>query len=184
MAVLILTGTAIGACAEMRPPCDAPEIVANQSRYNHEVCSGITMMEQGNNRDAIVHFEEALRMNLLELPNFYLLPRLALAYSYTGAFDRSQELLQAAELSLRLYTRLLQCKYYDDGYSIVRVVGGRTYKVHSPVADQVVSMMCGEAYDYIYETDDLTAILRDAELVEHYLSIKRSIVGRQQRVDK
>lgn len=155
--------------------CKAPELVVNQNQYNDEVCSGILMMQSNKYKVAISHFEKALQMNLLEVPNFHLLPRLALAYSAISSNEKAITLLAQAELALKVYTRILECSEKNGKFSIVRRSWDKSYLVDSPYHDQVAAMMCGDAYAYIYQPDNLTVNIREAELVQNYLSVKKAV---------
>lgn len=155
--------------------CKAPELVVAQKQYNKEVCAGISMAKVGNHKAAILYFEKALQMNLLEVPNFQLIPRLALMYSYVGLKDKSMQLLGEAELALKVYTRIYRCSEQDGNFTITRNSWGKSYRIDSPHHDRVAGMMCGDAYDYIYHPESLMVNIREATLVQNYLSIKKEI---------
>src|SRR5690349_25156434 len=90
------------------PPCRAPELLDDVA-YNDLVCTGIAMMARHDYKRAIVTLEKARSMDLFEWPNFMLFPRLALAYHEVGDRAKAVEMLAKAELTLKIYTKLLFC---------------------------------------------------------------------------
>lgn len=175
--VALLTLTLGASLAQ--PQCDAPELISSQTSYNDKVCTGIEWMEAGKPQKAVASFEEALSIAIPDLPNFLLLPRLALALHQAGETERAQKTLKKAELALKVYTRMLHCSEEASGFSIVRNSMGRTYTIDSPHHDEIASIMCGAAYDSLYSTEDLSANLEEARLVKHYLSIKEQMAASQ-----
>ena len=156
--------------------CNVPELVVYHEGYNSEVCLGVSMLEKGHFKEAIFHMEKALQINLYQVPNFYLIPRLALAYAFIGSEEKSGQLLEEAELALKIYTRILKCSEQDGKFSIVRYSGGKFYQINSLYHDRVVGIMCGAAYESLYYQKNLSVNIDEAMLVQHYLSIKAKLI--------
>ena len=159
--------------------CDAIELIAVAKDYNNLVCSGIESMNAKDYKSAIRDFRQAMSIKIVEVPNFELYPRLALAYSLNGDQKKAAAALDKAELSLKIFTRIYKCVETDKGFHIGKEVWGKTYKVKSPYIDEIANRMCGAAYEYMYERNSLEDILVESKLVNHYLEIKRTVEQQQ-----
>lgn len=153
--------------------CSVPELLVYQEEYNKRVCQSISAINQKHYKEAIVQLEKTIKIDLFEMPNFYLFPRLALAYSYIGNKEKALENLEKAELTLQIYSRIMMCIDDNGKFKIVKHSWGEYYKVNSKYHDEIAGIMCGDAYDYIYHSENLAVNIREAELVENYLSIKK-----------
>ena len=168
--------------ADIARPCNALEIIeigAGFNDYNNLVCAGIEHMEAERFRDAITSFESALSMRFLDIPNFELFPRLALAYFGAGEIENAKRYLLATELSLSILIGTLKCVEGD-----IEEFGGSGFvtdrygnRVTGDVLEEVANRMCGAAYDYYYEQKSFAVTLSNAELIERYLAAKRVIEG-------
>ena len=165
----ILTST----CVESAATCDAPELFESHAVYNELVCSGIEKMQEKQYGEAAFLFKKALATPLFEMPNFELLPRLALAYLEVGDLKKAKHILRKAELSLLVFSGQVECKEEEDGFYLswsneLRVDNGHSY--------ETAKIMCGAAYDYIYERRSLERVLQEAELVKNYFNVQQRVL--------
>ena len=160
--------------------CQAVELHGYEV-YDKLVCSGISLMEKHEFREAVKAFEKASQISLHEFPNFKLLPRLALAHFYLGDTEKALQTLGKAELSLMVLARMVRCQEKNDRYSLVWNSGDAPQKVNSSYHDEVAGIMCGTAYEYIYEAHELETVVYDASLVQEFLKAKEAIKGDNRR---
>jgi hypothetical protein len=116
-----------------------------------------------------------------------LFPRLALAYHEVGDRAKALEMLAIAELTLKIFTKLLACveppmppsASVDDirPWFVADTGGGRIQKIDSPYHDAVANIMCGAAYESIYDQKTLDHVASDAALIRYYLRAKKKIEG-------
>src|SRR5207248_645325 len=153
-------------------PCNVPEVVLDNQRYNELACDGIRRMERGDYANAARVFEDAMRLRLFEVPNFQLYARLALAYSKLGDARKVEENLDKGRLSLLVLTGAYRCEEVADSFRIVdrggKPVGGQHVA-------EIVQRMCGAAYEPIYEDDSLETFVSKARIVENYLGIAHTV---------
>nr|VFJ50500.1 MAG: hypothetical protein BECKDK2373C_GA0170839_102910 [Candidatus Kentron sp. DK] len=156
---------------ETQSDCDAPELVEGSGpEYNQLVCDGARLMAQGYYGEATKAFEAAMKIPFLDMPNFKLFPRLALAYFMAGEREKATENLEKADLSLSVLTGIVRCKEDDRGlFFLVHESGKRIDNI------DIVHRMCGAAYDYFYGRYSLEQVLQDAELVRRYFDIRDRI---------
>jgi hypothetical protein len=157
-------------------PCRAIELLDEQP-YDTLVCAGATMMARHDYRRAIVTLEKARHIDIFEFPNFMLFPRLALAYHEVGDRAKALEMLAIAELTLKIFTKLLACveppmppgASVDDirPWFVADTGGGRIQKIDSPYHDAVANIMCGAAYESIYDQKTLDHVASDAGLIRY-----------------
>lgn len=152
--------------------CEAVELIDGAEAYNEIVCKGVEFMDEENYEKAIVEFNKALDVRLHEVPNFNLYPRLALAYFLNGNDVKANENLAKAELSLSVLFGIVECIESDSGFELRR--NGR-WKVDSIYREEMTQRMCGAAYEYVYEERTLESVLKDSELLEHYMNIKKRL---------
>ena len=160
----------ISACS--KADCSAPEILEGHSDYNELVCSGMGYMQEAKYFEAIDAFHEALDIPFHETPNFELFARLALAYAKSGEFNKADQVLKKAELSLSVFTGILTCEERQQGFYLLNLSNNR---VDDDLGREVAKRMCGGAYDYIYESRSLERVLIEAKLVDNYIEIRREI---------
>ncbi len=160
------------ACANGVVACDVPELVDGHSEYNALVCSGLRKMEEQKYNESVVLFEKALNIPLFETPNFELLPRLALALYRAGETKKSESVLLKAEMALSVFTGLMKCEETATGFNLRRVNGVR---LTNQASHDAAAIMCGAAYDYVYDRQTLERVLLEGELVRNYFEIKRQI---------
>lgn len=129
-------------------------------------------MDQGRYRDAIGRLEEASELRLLNMPNYAVFPRLALAHHLTGEAAKAAEYLKLAELSLSLMVGHLQCQRRNNQFEIV---DRSAVAIKSDLAKSLVQRMCTEEYEGLYASIALDAIASEAALIEYYLIVKRTI---------
>lgn len=185
--ILIFMGLVLfSICAEAYKElfCNAPEIIMPEFQgykdYNNLVCSGIEHMKEDRFDDAVFAFESALSISFLDIPNFELFPRLAMAYFRAGDIDNAKNNLLKAELSLSILIGVLKCVEVDvEDYGTSYIVRryGHGGRLSGDAIDDVANKMCGAAYDYWYIQPSFDNTLHDAELIRRYLDVKELIVG-------
>ncbi len=168
--------------ADTARPCDALEIIdigTGYKDYNDLVCAGIEYMKEERFMDAITSFESALSIRFLDIPNFELFPRLALAHFGAGEIENAKRSLLATELSLSILIGVLRCVEVDiEEFGVSGIVQDRNgTRLTGEVVDEVSRRMCGPAYDYIYRQRSFEITLDNARLIERYLAAKRVIEG-------
>ena len=175
----LFVGTALFATAApaqdrfYQAPCDAAEVVGQQL-YDELVCPGIAAFERGDYAEAIALFERALDTPLHEVPNYELLPQLAVAYASAGERAKAVATLAKAELAARVLTRMVLCLESENGGS--QLVWSRDLqRLTSPYYEEISGRMCGAAYDSHYHHGDLKVIEHEAAFVQRYLEAKRII---------
>jgi hypothetical protein len=179
--LLICSSSAVQGAEKIKPAnCRAPELFGDPP-YDDLVCTGIAMMVRHDYRRAIDSFERALKINLFEWPNFMLLPRLALAYHRAGDRAKAAEMLEKAELTLQVFTKMLACVATDgDNNSIIiHNYPGPIYPIKSPYHQEVVKIMCGDAFESNYEFMTLEGLAGEGPLLRNYVTIKRKIEGKK-----
>jgi hypothetical protein len=136
--------------------CDVLELFDNET-YNEMVCAGVAQMESGDHGGAITNFQNALKIHLFEFPNFKLFSRLALAQHNAGDSAAAAVSLEKASMTLLVYTRAIRCieKTEAPHFGLVVSSGGQTYELSSLRHNEIANIMCGAAYDYIYEMQEL-----------------------------
>jgi len=147
---LLLVTSAVCSAAEdpheptaEKPTCSALERVEPYDDYNRLTCQGIARMEQRAYAEAASLFEQALAIDFFEMPNYQLLPRLALAHFRAGDPVRARVDLETAKLSLDVLTGVADCVETDKWSEIVDVATAK--RIDSPQHDAVVLRMCGAA---------------------------------------
>lgn len=152
--------------------CDVPEVIEGHHDYNKFVCIGVEQVQEQKYEKAIKSFEAALALHLFETPNFELFPQLAWAYFKAGDLKKAEDNLEKAELSLSVFTGILECGESEGGFYLHDQNGvRRTGKIN----DEVTAIMCGAAYDYIYERQSLERVLLEAGIVKRYFDVKQRI---------
>ena len=165
--------------------CDAIEIIdlgEGYNNYNNLLCSGIEQMKEERFEDAISPFKAALSIRFLDIPNFELLPRLAMAYFRAGDIENAKYYLSATELSLSIRISTLKCvevevEDFGDSHIITDRYGVRLY---GDVVEEVANRMCGAAYDYLYPQRSFSITLGNAKLITRYYAVKRLIESEEQ----
>ena len=161
--------------AEVETNCSAPELMEGFEGYNHYnelVCEGIKYTKEEKFSDAVKAYEQALSVFFLDIPNFELFSKLAWVRFKMGDITRARKELKKAEISLLVYTGMLECPGSGDvshlKYRYGALFDGEIYK-------EVAVVMCGEAYDYYYTRESLESVLYEYPLVKQYFDIKRKI---------
>ena len=137
-------------------------------------------MDAGQYVDAAKTMEEALRMEFLDVPNYALLPRLALAYYRAGRLEEAKSHLRMAELSLSLVAGVIECTVTVPFKLRTKAKfhsGPRELKI-GPEEKETISRMCGEGLTWSYggfAIDELRLVVD--ELV-YYWRVKDEIEGR------
>lgn len=152
--------------------CASPETVFGQDEYNALVCEGIALLSAAENAAAADRLQQALEINMFEMPNFRPLARLALAQFRAGQVNTALATLEQAEISLRVLTGAARCIETEDGYEIVHVLGE---ELRSESKELVMRRMCGIAYDGSHLWLEFGAFLRDAELIRKFIDIRREV---------
>ncbi len=131
-------------------------------------------MQKNEYEEAIKSFEAALALHLFETPNFELFPQLAWAYFKAGDLKKAEDSLVKAELSLSVFAGIFKCEEGEGGFYLRDKNGARRT---GTISDEVTAIMCGAAYDYIYEHRSLERVLLEAEIVKRYFDVKQRIEG-------
>lgn len=178
-AAFAVVGTALaGAHAKDidTPTCNAPERTAHYQAYNDLLCEGIAQLEAGH-ADAAVHsFEELVSLRIHEAPNYAPLSLMALAYWRNGEAEQAQETLTKAKLSLEVLVRVVECVENHDGLAHLNRGGTR---LSGAIAEEIGNLMCGAAYEYIYEQKSLEIVHGDAQLIQRYFDVRDEIKGKR-----
>jgi len=145
--------------------CDTPELVGNDRVYDTLVCSGLSQFNSHHFTAAVIDWARASQMNLDEMPNFRLLPKLALAYWKAGDPAKASETLGEAKMALEVVAGVKHCA--PEGKR------GLLDEWMKPIVDSlavtVANRMCGEAYEDWYHRDSIQAFVRDADVMRIYL---------------
>ncbi len=184
MRALLLWGVALLLAAVLGSPlanangtksdeaCGAAEVVPGAAEYNKLACIGIDLMGENAHGEAVTHFERALRIPLLEQPNFKLLPRLALAYSRAGNPEKARATLGSAELALSVFAGVIQCVEGESGFELAYSSG---LPVTALQKEEIAKRMCGAAYDGYYVRPNLESFVKDSEIVRYFFQVREEI---------
>ncbi|WP_145973481.1 hypothetical protein [Candidatus Phaeomarinobacter ectocarpi] len=175
---LVIAGSAL--CLSLIAPktaaaanCSEPELLEDHhEEYNKLICDGVRDVQEHDYSRAVDSFENALAIRLHEQPNFQLFPKLAWASFKAGQTEKAEVALEKARLSLSVFTGILKCEEHEDGYQLMNPHGE---PVTERLSDQVTLVMCGAAYDYVYQRQSLERVLEEAAMVERYLDVKHRI---------
>ena len=150
--------------------CSVPELLFHK-HYNDLVCHAVALAESNDYSGAIDALSKASKIHFFESPNFLLYPRLGFLYFKSGNPEIAREYFEKAELSLKIYTKVYTCHETDKGFEVVRISWGSMHRIRSKYAEEVKKVMCGAAYDHIYNPDDFSGVPRQAEIVNNYYDL-------------
>lgn len=153
--------------------CEASDLKSITKQYEQLACDGAKWEAAGNYKAAADTYERALQVQLFEFPNFVLFPRLALVYHKLGADEAAARNLEQARLSVSVFTGVIACETREGTLQLVELLGGNV--VTSPVASDVAYRMCADEYENYYKYRTMESIVKDAELINAYLSAKEKI---------
>ena len=171
--------------ADTTHTCDAIEIIdlgAAYNNYNNLLCSGIEQMKEERFEDAISSFKAALSIRFLDIPNFELLSRLAMAYFRARDIENAKYYLSATELSLSILIGTLKCVEVEvEDFGANHIITDRYgVRLYGDVVEEIVNRMCGAAYDYFYPQRSFSITLSNAKLITRYYAVKRLIESEEQ----
>ena len=157
--------------------CDVPELVWRDLHYDRIVCEAMGHIQEGDFAKAEASLERALSRRIFEFPNFMLYPRLAWVRFKQGKFPEARDDLLKAELSLSVLVRFVDCVETEEGFWYLK--DRRTWvRPSSEFSDEIEMAMCSAMYESIYKDKTLSRfVYYDANLVRHYLDIKKEIEG-------
>lgn len=155
-------------------PCEAYEVLQAHDTYNAMLCAGIAAYDGGRYEEAVAAFKKALDQPLFEYPNFELLPRLALAYHFSGARRLAEEYLAVSELTFSVYFGIFECKEENNVYWLADHFG---QKIGHPLAGRSMNRMCGAILEPIYRPATLERIGHNSRLFETLRAAQIAING-------
>ncbi len=156
-------------------PCEAYETLQGHDTYNGLLCTGLAAYGSGQYEEAVAALRNALDQPLFEYPNFELLPRLALAYQYSGARRLAEEYLAESELTFSVYFGILECREENNVYWLADHFG---QKVGHPLAERTMNRMCGAILEPIYRPATLARISYNCRLFETLRTAQIAINGK------
>ncbi|MBO6634685.1 hypothetical protein [Parvibaculum sp.] len=157
--------------------CESSDVQFPADRaYREKTCRGERLEKEGRYGEAAEAYQAALDMDLFEVPNFELLPRLALMHHMAGDEAQARETLEEAKLALQVMAGAVVC-YGSDGtteFHLKERSGARL--PDSPLTEKVMNRMCGAMYEGTYGNyTSLEGLLADAKLVEEYYSVEGEV---------
>jgi len=155
--------------------CESYDFVGGAADdYSKTICAARKLMKEGKNSQAAELLVRASRLMLFEEPNFRALPDLALTQYLSGQLVEAKRTIILAEYTLGVLVGMYSCveDERDGHYSIW---SSAEIDFVPAIAELAAERMCGAAYDGYYEYADLESFVVDAELVKHYLEIRKAI---------
>lgn len=132
-------------------------------------------MKTGDFELARVAIEEALDIQLHEVPNVLLYARLAKVAAHQGDAVTALENLRRAATVLRIYTDIYRCKAEDPADQPVVDNFGDTVVLDS-IEREVAAKMCAPAYDYLYwQQRSLESLQWEARLTHIFYEAQASM---------
>ena len=175
LSVLMLPGYSIAAV----PSCDAVELIEHQEKYNTLVCLGEKYFRVGLYKKAVDQYLDASSIKFHELPNYRLNARIAHAYLLMGDLEKASYYIKRSELTLSLLAGIYSCE--EGNNETAFFISDGKGPVISVVGNDVASVMCGGAYDYIYNSRSktLSAVILEGKLSEYHTVVAKLIDERK-----
>ena len=157
---------------EVLNECPSRLFIEGNKDYSERVCAGDSFFQFQAFSKAVVEYENALALPLHEIPNFELLPQLALTYFKLGELARAHQIIGESELSLQIFIGGARCVEAEAGYEI----DGPNIELFSRETRKSVSYrMCGAAYDTLYAQGTFRHTLIAAEQIKKFEAVKEQI---------
>ncbi len=180
LSVLILPGYSTAVV----PDCDAVELIEHQEEYNSLVCLGEKYFRVGLYKKAVDQYLDASAVKFHESPNYRLNARIAHAYLLMGDIEKASHYIKRSELTLSLLAGIYSCEEGNNG--IAFFISDGKGPVVSVVGNDVVSVMCGGAYQYIYNDrfKSFSAVVLEGRLSEYHTVVAKLIEERKSLGEK
>lgn len=152
--------------------CSTFELNGLNREYDIAVCQGLSRLQDKNPKRAVELFESALSIRLFEVPNFELLPRLAIALHRSGQSGLARRTLRKAELALEVDLGISECVETDVGFDLVT----NNPQAFDPILrDEVSRIMCGAMYQPFYGLTDIRKLREHQSILQFFFAAQDEI---------
>lgn len=124
--------------------------------------------KQGNFGSELKYYQRAARLKLFEIPNVYLLPKMAIAAKKTGNSKLANIYLERSRLIAEIQFGFLQCA--KDANQLIDKSGKI---ITSSETAWTVHAFCGQGYEYLYDRSSLDGYLWPANFLVDYDKAKQ-----------
>jgi hypothetical protein len=155
--------------------CSAPEVLKGATKYDAEVCKGITASGKGEYQRALEFFLSASKEFIDESPNILVFGRIADTYAHLGKFKEADRYLRYDDLSLLWAIGVVRCRPQPNSNNESLLQDGELLK--SAEAKYMVDVLCGPIFDNddYFADRDTASFVPAAKAILRYDALRKQI---------
>lgn len=177
--VLLYTALSIFILAEQAIANEVDCTSHKGEEYDALTCLAEQYFQVGLYKKSIEKYLQASKIDIFEVPNYELDTKLAHAYLLSGNIEKAQYYIERSRLALSVLTGIYTCVETDDDRIFV-IEDKAGQPLMSKVARDATLVMCGAAYDYIYNPRNqlFDNVVSDGNFVQYHLIVDELIKKR------